>query len=88
MDERILTLLRDEFNRSKDSLNVASEHFDAVIREAPGGIPYPDGSQRIRDASKMLSDARDRFLEATSRLNRFIVDGIVPGAEIGRSIIE
>jgi len=52
----------------------ASEHFNQVIDDIPSGLPHPDGTQRIHNASRALSDARREMLEAHKRLHAFLTD--------------
>ena len=58
--------------------NKASEAFEIVMGQFPSGLPSPNGSQRIKDASEQLSFARRRMTTAHNRLNNFLADGIVP----------
>jgi hypothetical protein len=78
VEERILELLRRDFNLAKQNLAAASEQFDALIREAPSGLPHPDGAQRLKNASNALSEARKKLMDATVRLNKFILHGTAP----------
>jgi hypothetical protein len=59
-------------------VNAANEALAAIIDSVPSGIPYPDGSQRIQNASHDLSAARQALTEAQRRLNDFVNRGIVP----------
>ena len=45
---------------------------------ARSGLPHPDGSQRIKNASVGLSMARKGVLKAHTRLNDYLGRGIVP----------
>jgi len=56
----------------------ASKLFDEVIRRVPSGIPHPNGSERIRTASKAYSVAQEELGEARARLNDFLTTGTVP----------
>src|SRR3979411_440200 len=56
----------------------ANFEFDAVVRDVPSQIPQPDGTQRIRNASRTLKVARDEMMTAHNRLNDFLRTGIVP----------
>jgi hypothetical protein len=49
--------------------DAASEAFQKVLDDIPSGIPDPDGSQRIRNASRQLSKARDEMAEANRLLD-------------------
>jgi hypothetical protein len=56
----------------------ASQRFDGVIGRVPSRLPYPDSVQRIHRASRELSEARERFMECTARVSKFVVHGEVP----------
>ena len=56
----------------------ASVEFKAVTGDIPSFIPQPDGTQRIHNASRALSAARDEMIKAHKRLNDFLNTGIVP----------
>ena len=58
--------------------NKASEAFEIVMGQFPSGLPSPNGSQRIKDASEQLSMARRGMMTAHNRLNDFLARGIVP----------
>jgi hypothetical protein len=40
--------------------------------------PLADGLQRIHNASRELSKAREEMVEAQVRLNAFVAEGLVP----------
>src|SRR5258708_4775687 len=56
----------------------ATEAFTAVTGDIPSGLPQPDGVQRIHNASRNLSVARDEMMKAHKRLNDFLQHGTVP----------
>jgi hypothetical protein len=56
----------------------ASETFNKVMGEVPTGTPHPDGVQRIHNASREMSNAREQMMQAHHRLNEFIASGVVP----------
>jgi len=58
--------------------NEAREEFEAVMGQIPSGLPCPDGTQRITNASRRLSIARKNMITAHNRLDRFLETGIVP----------
>src|ERR1700680_3265130 len=58
--------------------NKASETFEIVMGQFPSGLPSPNGSRRIKDASEQLSFARRGMMAAHNRLNDFLAQGIVP----------
>jgi hypothetical protein len=76
--ERVLQLLREEFALAKADLAAASERFEALTREVPSGVPHPDGSLRINNAARDLSQAREDLMKTAARLNSFIIHGIAP----------
>jgi len=55
----------------------ATEAFTAVTSNIPSGIPHPDGTQRIHNASHELSSAREAMMKAHNRLNEFLESGAV-----------
>lgn len=48
------------------------------MAEIPSGLPQPDGSLRIQNASRALHSARGEVMKAHSRLNDFLTHKIVP----------
>lgn len=56
----------------------ASDEFNTVISQFPSGLPHPDGSQLIQNASCKLIAARKYMGRAHSRLNDFLDRGIIP----------
>ena len=50
-----------------------SDAFQKVVEEIPTGMPRADGAQRIKNASRQLSKAREEMIEA----HRALVDYIV-----------
>ena len=58
--------------------NEASGAFEIVMGQFPSGLPHPDGSLRIKNASVKLSIARKGIFKARNRLNDFLRCGIVP----------
>jgi hypothetical protein len=76
--ERIGKILRDAFDAALLERNTASEAFEEVLGEIPSWLPYPDGTQRIRNASSALSVAREKLSVAMMRLREFEELGIIP----------
>ena len=56
----------------------AAEVFNQTMRNIPSGLPAPDGTQRIHNASRDYSNAREKHMNAVSRLNSSIRDGVAP----------
>ena len=57
----------------------AMMEFNAITGDIPSSTPQPDGAQRIHNASRALSAARDEMMKAHRRLNDYLERGIVPG---------
>jgi hypothetical protein len=56
----------------------ANAAFHALMRDIPSSVPHPDGSQRLHNASRELTLARQAMTEATLRLNEFLNHGTIP----------
>ena len=70
----LLKELHDATERADD----ASDVFLAITGEVPSGVPHPDGTQRIHNASHELTAAREALMKAHDRLNDFIIEGNIP----------
>jgi hypothetical protein len=77
-DREIRHILHDEFLNAEDHARAALAAFDAVTREIPSGLPHPDGTQRIHNASREMSLARAEMMKAHNRLNDYLSLRIVP----------
>lgn len=78
-----LALIQDLVEATRRE-KAASDEFNAAISQFPGGLPHPDGSRSIKNASCKLIAARKEMGRATSRLNDFLDRGIVPAGLAGR----
>ena len=56
--------------------NEARADFEASM--VAGGLPHPDGTQRITNTSNNLSIAQKNMMVALNRLDGFLQTGIVP----------
>jgi hypothetical protein len=56
----------------------AAAEFKGCIKSIPTGLPHPDGTQRIHQASHNLSNARKDMMQAHSRLENFLRSGVIP----------
>jgi hypothetical protein len=45
-------------------LSAANETFSAVMSQVPSGVPHPDGTQRIHNASREMDAAREEMMKA------------------------
>ena len=60
---------------AKMRVEAASDTFEKAVEDIPSGMPHPDGAQRIRNASRQLSKARDEMMDAHRRLDDHIKRG-------------
>ena len=65
-----------ELEEATKRAEAATDAFAAATNDIPSGI-HPDGVQRILNASRELSAARDEMIKAHERLNDFLKTGIV-----------
>jgi hypothetical protein len=57
------------------------EQFRRILDEIPWGIPHPDGSERIRQASERVRFSREKYDRAHERLINFLTEGVIPEAK-------
>ena len=77
-EHRILNILQQDLQAATERSKAATAAFDAVANDVPSGIPHPDGTQRIHNASREVTIARMEMLRAHHRLNDFLNAGVVP----------
>jgi len=77
-EKKILDLLIQNVVDAATLKSEACEAFNAAIDQFPSGLPYPNGAQRVRNASAQLSAARKILRTAHNRLDDFLNAGIVP----------
>jgi hypothetical protein len=77
-DNSILTILHRDLDVATERASAAAATFDAVTSDIPSGIPHPDGTQRIHNASREMSQARVGLMIAHNRLNDYLARGIAP----------
>ena len=77
-DHQVRTVLDRELMAATERARAASALFDEVISSTPSGIPHPDGTQRIHNASREVSSARIEMMKAHCRLKDYLGNGIVP----------
>jgi hypothetical protein len=74
----ILGTLTERVRLARERRNLASVAFDEVLRSVPSGIPHPDGTERVRQASQEWVNAQNEFTQALWDLNQFRLRGVVP----------
>src|SRR6266550_2617357 len=84
--ERVLRILEEEFHAAVQRRDQASAHFDEVRRSVPSGLPHPDGTQRITNASRDYSAALSGLTRAVLRITHFEVTGVIPDDLKGRQL--
>jgi hypothetical protein len=72
------TILLQAATEATERVHEASEAFSAIMADVPSGLPHPDGTQRIHDASRKLAEARKEMMKAHLRLQGFLSQGIIP----------
>ena len=77
-DEQVRRLLTEERIVATARTNAALREFNDVMGQLPSGLPHPDGTQRIQNASRKLIAARKEMGRADNRLNDFDNRGIIP----------
>src|SRR5579863_6351775 len=77
-EHHVLNILQQDLQAATERARAATAAFDAVTCEVPSGMPSPDGTQRIHNASRELSQARVELMRAHNRLNDYLSRGINP----------
>jgi hypothetical protein len=75
--ERVSRILKQQLKDAMERRRLASLAFQEVTL-APSGLPHPDGTQRVMNASKAYSAALRNVTEAVKRRSAYIVTGITP----------
>jgi hypothetical protein len=76
--QEIRQLLQDAFDEAQQRRIEASKRFTEVMDDVPSGIPHPDGTDRIKMASREYKDSREAASAAMKRLSDFMIRGIIP----------
>lgn len=71
------TLLQDVIELAART-EQATEELEDLVGQIPSGLPHPDGTQRIKNASAKLSIARNELMKAHRRLNDHSGSVILP----------
>jgi hypothetical protein len=77
-DTSVLNILQRDLEAATERASAAAATFDAVTTEIPSGMPHPDGTQRIHNASREMSQARVGLMIAHNRLNDYLERAVVP----------
>jgi hypothetical protein len=76
--QEIEEILRAELESARLRRQSAKEEFTRVCNEIPSGLPHPDGTLRILNASREKAAAQEAFAAALQRFNAFILKGEIP----------
>jgi hypothetical protein len=74
----VLDVLQSDLQAAIERAKTAMQAFDAVTREIPSGMPQPDGTRRVQNASREVSLARVALMMAHNRINEYLSRGIAP----------
>ncbi|HWE52018.1 MAG TPA: hypothetical protein VG273_19655 [Bryobacteraceae bacterium] len=74
----IEAILKDRLSRAQRDYENARGEFKAFTSDIPSGLPFPDGTERIRNAGKALNFAISRYSAALDDFKSFIIEGVVP----------
>ena len=77
-NRRVRAILFRDLAEATARTESARETFTVITDNIPSGLPHPDGTQSIHNASRALSVTRVEMLKAHTRLNDFLNRGIVP----------
>ena len=78
MERQVNIILKHDVTEATERAHAASDAFEAIVADVPSGLPHPDGTQRIHNASRTLSVARQEMMRAHERLHDFLTSGIIP----------
>ena len=80
MDHTELTmlLLQSEVELTRSAYERAKRDLDCVVTEAPGGLPHPDATQRIKVAAQRRTKAMAAYAASLKRFNDFLLNGTIP----------
>jgi hypothetical protein len=74
----ILNTLLKEVEQATEGHKIAHAEFRAIIKNIPTGLPHPDGTQHILNASTACAHAREKERVARARLEQFQAYGFIP----------
>jgi hypothetical protein len=69
--------LRAEFDTAYRNLMDSSREYSAVLMSIPPGLSLEERQVRIDTAAHLYEDAQQRFADAVTNLNRFMINQII-----------
>jgi hypothetical protein len=76
--ERVLEILRDDVKAARKRFQDTTEYFDEAIHGRQNSISNANRQQRVSLAARSYRLAAHDLTTAVVRLNRFMLDGVVP----------
>ena len=67
--------VKDQLKAAIEAQEKALRRFRAILVDIPSGLPHPDGSERILQASRELKSANRAVVDLLSKLNKASLDG-------------
>jgi len=81
----IIQQLTEELNRETAHFLEVQRAEVEIIKEAPSGIPLPDGKQRIIQAAREARLAFQSYQQALKRYRAFLADGTLAEEDLGEN---
>ena len=75
--ERVYASLLVAFEAAYSNMRATSEYLNALLVNAPAGLPDPERSERVVSASAACEDARQQFASAASEMTRFLIADMI-----------
>lgn len=79
--EEVRRQLTQELKRASDEFSQLERAATAIVKEAPSGIPLPDGQVRIVQATQRLKLAFETYQKALKGYGEFLKQEIPPEDE-------
>jgi hypothetical protein len=76
--QRVRRMLEEQFQAAVKRRDLTSGCLTEVSRSIPSGLPRPDGTQRISNASSDYKAALNEVSCAVQRIADFQIRGIIP----------
>jgi len=67
--------LKTRLKAAREAQAVAIKKFQEVLQSLPNGIPEPDGSEQIRQASRSVTASHQEIVAILLELYKYSVDG-------------
>lgn len=77
-EQNVPARLLQELLEATAQSNQAAREFKFTLSNFPSGLPHPDGSQRVQNASQNLTLARKALTKAHRRLTDYHQSGLIP----------